>query len=204
MLSQILNYSHFLFIDTATDLPILAYRKGNAWECILLQRGAELSKALLRQVSEWKIEKESGTSNALQILLGIGPGSYAGIRTGTTIAQALGFAWEVPVHRISSLDWLLPEREGNFIACIDAKAGGIYAQKRIFLEGKNLPQGDVIHYAHGEAFLCEIEEGTALVTPVPLAGRERWETIALDKKISFYDSFDPVRGVFTFFDTSIL
>lgn len=199
MLPQILDYSHFLLIDTATDLPIVAYRKWNVWECVLLQRGPELSKTLLRQVSGWNIQKESEKNNSLQIVLGIGPGSYAGIRAGTTIAQALGFAWEVPVHRISSLDWLLPAREGEFIACIDAKAGGIYAQKRIFLEGKNLPRGDVLHYTHADALLCEIEEGTALVAPVPLGGCERWEKIALDKKISFYHSFEPVQGVFTLF-----
>ncbi len=35
-----------------------------------------------------------------QIVVNKGPGSYTGVRVGVTIAQALGFAWNVPVKAV--------------------------------------------------------------------------------------------------------
>ena len=197
MLGQTFNFSHFLFMDTATDLPIMAYKKQESWECALLPKGAELSKGVLRQLVDWKIrERAQEEEDMLQIVLGTGPGSYAGIRTGTTIAQALGFALKVPVHRISSLDWLLPDQEGAFTACIDAKAGGIYAQKKMFLKGKNVSNGEVVHYVNTKSLLDHAEEGTRFVSPVPFRGEVEWQGVLHAKKLSIFSIFDPRQGVF--------
>ncbi len=194
MLDKTVDFSHFLFIDTATDLPLVAYRKDGSWECVLLQRGAELWRGLLRQIDCWQIDGAGNPS--LQIVLGTGPGSYAGIRTGRTIAQALAFAWGIPLHCISSLDWLLPAKEGEFTACIDAKAGGVYAQKRWFSKGKNLPLGGVIHHDNGETLLRSLEEGAVLVLPAPLRGGQELDQVILKKNLFLYTVFDPMQGVF--------
>lgn len=36
-----------------------------------------------------------------KIIVNKGPGSYTGVRVGVTIAQALGFAWNIPVRAIA-------------------------------------------------------------------------------------------------------
>jgi tRNA threonylcarbamoyladenosine biosynthesis protein TsaB len=40
------------------------------------------------------------------IVVGVGPGAYTGLRVGLVTAQALGWAWHVPVHGACSLDAL--------------------------------------------------------------------------------------------------
>lgn len=44
-----------------------------------------------------------------QILVGIGPGSFTGIRVGIAAAQGLAIGWKVPVHGFSSLALIAAE-----------------------------------------------------------------------------------------------
>jgi len=42
-----------------------------------------------------------GEQRIKKIIVNKGPGSYTGVRVGVTIAQALGFAWGVPVKAVA-------------------------------------------------------------------------------------------------------
>jgi tRNA threonylcarbamoyladenosine biosynthesis protein TsaB len=69
------------------------------------------------------------------IVVGIGPGSYTGIRVAVAFAKGLSFAKNIPLVGVSSLRGFVSEHEGSFIGAIDAKIGGIYAIKGIHKEG---------------------------------------------------------------------
>ena len=38
------------------------------------------------------------------LLVGTGPGPFTGLRAGLATARSLGFAWDLPVHGLCSLD----------------------------------------------------------------------------------------------------
>lgn len=111
--------------------------------------------------------------------VGVGPGSYTGIRLGVSVAQALAYSWKIPVIGVPSLNGFVPEEEGvAFAAVLDARMGGIY-----FRKGWKEKGGQVIY--EGDCRVLPLEdavkqlEGVShLVTPV--AG-------ALQKKLE-YDS----------------
>lgn len=63
----------------------------------------------------------------IYIAIGVGPGSYMGIRTGATIAKTLSFALGIPLIEFASPIAFLPEgKEGSFAFIGDAKMGELY------------------------------------------------------------------------------
>jgi tRNA threonylcarbamoyladenosine biosynthesis protein TsaB len=62
------------------------------------------------------------------IAVGVGPGSYTGIRVGAAIAKTLAFVLKIPLVGVCTLDAFAPNAEGVFAALIDAKIGGAYLQ----------------------------------------------------------------------------
>lgn len=82
----------------------------------MLQGGAELSKAIAQEVKNLLIYKRPDL-----IAVGIGPGSYTGIRVGVSLARALAYGWRIPCLGFCSLKAFGPPP-----ILIDGKQGGIY------------------------------------------------------------------------------
>ncbi len=66
------------------------------------------------------------------IAVGVGPGSYTGIRVAASVAQALAFSRQIPIIELSSLSGFIaqPPKE-NYAAIIDARIAGVYIQKNV-------------------------------------------------------------------------
>jgi tRNA threonylcarbamoyladenosine biosynthesis protein TsaB len=64
------------------------------------------------------------------VAVGLGPGSYTGVRVGVTFAKTLAFAAEVPVVGVSSLDAMAENApHGERVVCArDARRGSLYAR----------------------------------------------------------------------------
>lgn len=80
-------------------------------------RGAEIFSALEECRSAW--------DGVTRIAIGIGPGSYNGLRTSCALAESFRHALNIEVVAVHS-PCLLPVRETEYIAVGDARGGMVY------------------------------------------------------------------------------
>lgn len=121
---------HFLVIETCSERGCLAY--GNS-ESVFFEReiplGLNQSQFFMPYLETlWNAFDSPFPVDAIGV--GIGPGSYTGIRLGVAAAQTLAYSWKVPLVGLCSLEGFVPkEFSGPFAALIDARMGGSYFQK---------------------------------------------------------------------------
>jgi tRNA threonylcarbamoyl adenosine modification protein YeaZ len=78
-------------------------------------------------------EADGGFASIDAIAVGVGPGSFTGIRIGLAMARAIALTLEVPIIGVSTLvafaaPLLEHPRPGVIVSAIDAKHGGVYFQ----------------------------------------------------------------------------
>ncbi len=89
---------------------------------------AELMPAV-KQVMD---EAETGWDDIGAIAVGVGPGTFTGLRIGIATARALAHARAIPVHPVRSLDALASGLDDSRprLALIDARRGELFAALR--------------------------------------------------------------------------
>ena len=106
-----------LILESSTEYALLAETGGSE---LHLAGGPSLSKMLATEIKKF-------TPPFSRIVLGIGPGSFTGIRVVAAMAQALAYGWKIPLFTASSLTAFAPPAE-HFAIAFDAKSGGLYVQ----------------------------------------------------------------------------
>jgi tRNA threonylcarbamoyl adenosine modification protein YeaZ len=139
-----------LVIESCTERSLVALIEDDI--CLYfagLPFGLHNSRYLLPKIEEGfnYIAKQAQDLDCITV--GIGPGSYTGMRVGATIAKSLSYASKVPLIGICSLKGFLPERNGHFSAVIDAKMGGCYILKGV-------RENDCIQYEKPE--VCPLDQ----------------------------------------------
>lgn len=126
-----MNHSmHILLIETATERGVIAYghQEQLLMACDLpfgLRQSHHLMTTLVSALAPW-----GGRPPLDCIAVGVGPGSYTGIRMGVSVAQTLAAVWQVPLVPLSSLVGFVPPVSGiSYATVVDARIGGIYVQK---------------------------------------------------------------------------
>jgi tRNA threonylcarbamoyladenosine biosynthesis protein TsaB len=120
-----------LGIDTATAVGSLALAADGevlGTETILedAEHSAELEAALDRLLERCgaKLDEVGG------IGVGLGPGSYTGLRVGVAFAKGLEFGLRVPLVGVPSFEataYACRDFSGTICAVVDARMGGVYA-----------------------------------------------------------------------------
>lgn len=115
-----------LVIDTSAEEGVLALLLENEILSISpLLGGPTLSKTLGLEVKRL-LDLHPGQWD--RIVLGMGPGSYTGIRVGAAMAQALSYGWGIPLYTVSSLSAYLTKDDPTSSVLVDARSGGFYFQ----------------------------------------------------------------------------
>lgn len=128
-----------LLIDTSTERGIAAIFDGlTPLVNIELPYGYNSSGHLMPALE--RSLKQSGLSlNQLAFVgVGVGPGSYTGIRIGAIVGKSIAYARKIPLVGVCSLQSYVPNADGAYAVMIDAKISGVY-----LLRGR-LERGEVV------------------------------------------------------------
>jgi tRNA threonylcarbamoyl adenosine modification protein YeaZ len=111
-----------LAIDTATSRTIVALVDGEKVLFESFHEGAtDHGKAITLLVSE----ALQVCPNPDQVVVGMGPGPFTGLRVGITFAHSFALAREIPVIGVCSLDAIALEKD-EYTVAIDARRKEIY------------------------------------------------------------------------------
>ena len=116
-----------LLIETSTERGVVAVMRGE--EVLFhsdLPFGYQNSQFLLPHIDAGLKKLGLVVRNFDYVAVGIGPGSYTGMRVGAATAKALTFAAQKPLVGVCSLKIFMPHEDGPFAVLIDAKIGGAY------------------------------------------------------------------------------
>jgi tRNA threonylcarbamoyladenosine biosynthesis protein TsaB len=95
------------------------------------------SRELLPAVEELMAEAEVGWGDVDRLAVGVGPGTFTGLRIGVATARALATAAKLPVHAVSSLAALAAGiDEPLALPLIDARRGEVFGA--LFRDGEAL------------------------------------------------------------------
>jgi tRNA threonylcarbamoyladenosine biosynthesis protein TsaB len=140
-----------LLIETCTERGVIAY--GNQNDILFARElpfGPSQSKYLMPYLTE--ALQPYGIPPPLDVIgVGIGPGSYTGIRLSAAVAQTLAYVWDKPLVGVSSLDGFVPSTHSiHYAAVLDARIGGVY-----FQIGRNEGKGELLQ---GHPQISSLEE----------------------------------------------
>lgn len=117
-----------LLIETATERGMTALLRNDE---ILFHApfpfGYQNTRNLLPEIAKGLKVSGLKAKDLSFIAVGIGPGSYTGMRVGAMAAKSFAFASGIPLVGVCTLQTLIPAQEGSFTVLLDARIGGAYA-----------------------------------------------------------------------------
>lgn len=116
-----------LILETASSKPFILLKTPEITEFIPLLDGSELSKNIHKNISNLLSKSSLTLQDINTVALGIGPGSYTGLRVGAAIAKTLSFSLKIPICTFYSLEAFIPENTVNFWIISSARSRGLYA-----------------------------------------------------------------------------
>ena len=117
----------FLYLDTSSDqgLITLAASEGIVEE-VSFQAGKRGGGDLLPLVKSLLDAHRVKVANLEAIIVGVGPGSFTGIRVAVSVAQGFSLPFDIPLIPISSLLFFKPDVQSDYLVVHNARRGDVY------------------------------------------------------------------------------
>lgn len=118
-----------LIIDTATPyLYIALYEGENKLKSVYQKGNNDHSVTLMDQIETMFKALNWRVSMLDQIIVGIGPGSYTGVRIGTVVAKMFAWSHNIDIYQVTSTALLASgAKPGKILAYIDARRDQAFA-----------------------------------------------------------------------------
>lgn len=141
----------FLSVGLAKDGKVFDKISYEAW-----QRQSEMMVTEVDNI----LKRNNLTNKDLDgVVVGIGPGSYTGVRIGVTIAKTIAYSLKIKLYAKSSLS-LLRHREFPTICLFNARSGrnyfAVYEGNKVIVKDSVLENEKVLQYikSHPDYLVC--------------------------------------------------
>ncbi|MBN2540639.1 MAG: tRNA (adenosine(37)-N6)-threonylcarbamoyltransferase complex dimerization subunit type 1 TsaB [Bacilli bacterium] len=120
--------SKILIVDTATKYIYLSLVIDNHEVQSIYQEGINNHSVTIIPFLDELLEQEHiGLQDLDEVIVGVGPGSYTGVRIGVTVAKMIGYLNNIPVKTISSLALIASSSDAEYvIPYVDARRGNAF------------------------------------------------------------------------------
>ena len=176
-----------LAIDTSTDVRVGLAADGAVLASSAVTDPRAHAEQLMPLIERTLADADRRLADVTQIVVGVGPGPFTGLRVGVVTAHTLGFVLGVPVRGVCSLDAGAAGHEaaGEFVVVSDARRREVY-WRRYGADGTPLGEPQVtapdavpalpVAGAVPDHAPALTATGPARLDPGVLAAR--WETLA--------------------------
>lgn len=116
-----------LAIETSGGVGSVALDDQEPCRGVQFTEGLAHGRVLLPAIE--RLLREAGRKSPDYVAVGVGPGSYTGLRIGVTVARTLAWTWECPLLGISSLTALAfraGRQERPVVTLVDARQSDVY------------------------------------------------------------------------------
>jgi len=115
--------SKVLAIDTSTSRTSVAIIDGDTVVFIGFKDGATAHGPSLPAL----VQEALAVSEVDEVVVGMGPGPFTGLRVGIAFAQSFALARDIPVRGVCSLDAIAAQiKDKDFIITVDARRKEVY------------------------------------------------------------------------------
>ena len=155
-----LNNMYTLLLDSSNTSLAVGLAKDNVLlETIIYEAWQEQSEHMIPEIDKLLTKYQVKNEEILDVMVGIGPGSYTGVRIALTIAKTIAVALNVPVYPVSSLKIL---KSGNkpSICVINARSNrsyiGVFEGEKTLVSDQIMTNDEVKQYIaeHPDYVVC--------------------------------------------------
>lgn len=110
-------------LDSSTSWLTVGYIEDGR---VLGEHSVLQSRLAGTHVVPWLMEFSTLLGQPDGLAVGIGPGSYTGVRIAVSAAKALGYAWDIPIKGVSSLAAWALSAKGRIIVTSERRGPAFY------------------------------------------------------------------------------
>jgi tRNA threonylcarbamoyladenosine biosynthesis protein TsaB len=156
-----------IFETSSLQGQIALAEEGSVCSSAELGKSRRRASDLTQVVAQLLLEKNWKPGDLTAVVVGLGPGSYTGLRVGLASAKALAYALEIPffgVETFAAIAARVPPGAARVSVIGDALQGKVYARSYA-LKGEALTPIDELRVQEEEVWRSTIEPGTVVTGP---------------------------------------
>lgn len=149
-----------ILLDSSnTKLAVGIAKNGIVLKSTIYEAWQEQSEHMIPELNEILNAFDVKKEEIDDVMVAIGPGSYTGVRIAITIAKTMGYALQIPVFPVSSLQ-ILKDGTKPSICVVNARSKrsyvGVYQGNNILLFDQIMTNGELLKYIeeHPDYSLC--------------------------------------------------